>query len=312
MAQPVYVPSKNTLTLEQHKKRAYQRTMKHKPAEPAPVALTQSDIKQAARGYIDNQLKLWMARVGATQDAIHQADVMYYQDIMKRKATPPILDTLLEKLIVGVAMMTLPELTGAALIFKQMMEEHELRKKAAELIAEVTKEGASEIKKSLNEFKAEEDFGNAASLGVQFFQKLYTRVGEMRNRATIANVHLTDYINRLSSDDPKLEPKLDEVLGVWCDLGLQTDDKVTISSGQLALLFLYDLMRAYCSQCVKLEMKPGIVSMSWELTGLDPAQRQAMYEAFDKIRWIDPSRPRIKKWDDLIKNWSFQRNHSWG
>src|SRR5262249_51466074 len=116
MAAPVYVPNKSMVTFEQHKKRAQRHVTKHKPAAPAPVALTNSDIKNAVKGHLDNQLKLWVNRVSATQDAIAQANI-YYQAIMKEQATSPVLDTLLEKLILGVAMMTLPELTGAALIF---------------------------------------------------------------------------------------------------------------------------------------------------------------------------------------------------
>ena len=301
-------PHKKELTLQQHKQRVQQRTMKHKPAAPAPVALTNTDIKAAVKGWIDNQLKLWMSRVSATQDAIAQADMMH-QNIMNRKATPPIMDALLEKLIVGVAMMTLPELSGAALVFKQMMNEHELRKKAAELIADVTKEGAAEIKKSLDEYKTEEDSANAKSIVMQFFQNLYARVGAMRDRATITNVRLTHYIDvSISSNDPRLQPKLDDVLGVWYDAGLQTEETRRIDSLQLGLLFLYDLMRLYCSQHVKLEAKAGIISSSWELTGLDPAQREAMYRCFEKIKWQDPRRPKIQKWDDLINNWSFRRN----
>jgi hypothetical protein len=307
MTIPVHTPIRKQLTPQEHKKRARQWITKHKPAAPAPTPLTNSDVKGAIKGWIDNQWKEWLRRVIATQDAIHMADSMY-QNIMSQKASTPILDSLLEKAIIGIAMATLPELSGAALIFEQIVKEHELRKKAAELIAHVTKEAAAEIQKSLAEYKSGEEKSNAQSIGVEYFQKLYARVGVMRDRATYVNEKLTHYIDvSISSNDPMLEPKLNEVLGIWYDAGLQIEEIRGIDSKQLALVFVYDLMRTYCWQHVRLGMKAGIVNMSWELKGLDTAQQSKMFETFRHIEWHDPLRPQIQSFDDVINKWAIHR-----
>lgn len=301
-------PPVKTLTFDQHKQRISRHINKHKPEAPAPVKLTNSDVKAAVKGWIDNQLKIWMARVSSTQDAINQANMMY-QEVMKQKIIPPIAEALFEKLVVGFAVLTLPEFFGAALVFKQIEEEDELRKKAAEAIADLTKEAAEEITKSLRDTKSAEDVNNAGSIGVRFFQDLYVRVGAMRDMATFTNVKLTHYIDvSISSADPKLKQKLDEALGVWYDAGLQTDEKSgRIDARQLALLFLYDLMRLYCSQCVRLEVEGHIFSQSWELTGLDPARCETMCNYFKNITWKDPTRPSITNRDDLLNNWPVRR-----
>jgi hypothetical protein len=93
---------------------------------------------------------------------------------------------------------------------------------------------------------------------------------------------------------------------------------------QLAALFLYDLLRAYCKQSVKLFMDMGTFKVpvskakamqmiasghgsDIDFDGLDAAKRTVMYDKFaDITKW--GRRPKITKqtgWKDLIKNWDF-------
>lgn len=295
---------KDTITLDDQKKRAQKKIVRSKPGAK-PVPLTKSDVKNAVETYLNNQLKLWTGLIETSQDAIHEAD-MKYQMIMQHDDTKDVMGVLLEVLVLGVATAVAPELLGASFVFKQLLREAELRKKAVDAIVDLTKESYKEVKKSVEDDESHEDKLNALKVSVSFFDQLYGRLGRFRNRAININVLLTNYIaGGISSNDPKLEPKLDDVLGTWYDAGLQIEQKISINTEQLSLIYLYDLMRSYCRQNVKLIAKPGVVSSSWELEGLNPKRRQAMYDAFEKIAWTDPRRPPIRKWDDLMNNWSF-------
>ena len=52
MGGTVIAPNRQTLTVQQQKQRVQRKVIKPKPG-PAPVALTNSDVKNAVKGWLD-------------------------------------------------------------------------------------------------------------------------------------------------------------------------------------------------------------------------------------------------------------------
>jgi hypothetical protein len=290
---------------------------------PLAPAQTVDQAKQETVDFIYGQLDLWRDKILLIQNALDWADKAYGH-IMVQKTAPSLGMAIFETVFMTAMFAVLPEFACLGAIAEKLKwkaESLEKIRKAVDIASDAAKDARETIVQSGENQEASEDTTATRDYAVAFFQNMYVNLANLHHTVTIAKIHLLRY---LDTSPAPMKTKVLKVQGAWLNAGLGISEK-GFDVTQLALFFLYDMMRGYVKQSVSLKaggtgamamtididkatalkaMNEDITNIQFE--GLDSARRELMYEYFKKIRWIDPRRPRILGWKDLLKYWEFR------
>jgi hypothetical protein len=297
--------------------------MPHEPAQTADQAYRETV------DFLSGQLDLWRDKITLMQNAIDWADKAY-GDIMVQKTAPSLGMAIFETVFMTGMFALLPPFTCLEAIAEKLKWKAESLKKiekAVEFARDAAKDSRETIVQAGENEETSEDTIATRDYAVAFFQGMYANLANISHNVTIAKIHLIRYLDR--SPAP-MRAKALKVQGAWLQAGLGISEK-RFDVQQLALFFLYDMMRGYTKQSVSLkaggtgsmamtidiDKAAALRAMNEDMTniqfeGLDSARRQKMYDYFSHIRWIDPKRPRIlappsgNGWKDLLKYWEFR------
>jgi hypothetical protein len=280
------------------------------------------------REHLGHQHQYWSDDALALTHALLLADKKY-QLVMSRK--PPVSLGVAIAFAVGNALLfaAIPGLgpvkEAAAMIFKHA---EEAQKKLAELSVECLKITREEFKKRSENEEGQKSAREPAEVAATFFEQFLRKTSAFETSMTIAVADIGESLG--GTDVTDLTAALATARKAWAASGFdrprrRIGDGIDIE--QTALWLLYDMLRMYCKTCVSMwaEMETGMpvaefvtstraprvisndeyVPGGTTFEGFNEGQRAGMFEAFERIHWVDPARPRIKNDDDLGKFWEF-------
>jgi hypothetical protein len=296
---------------------------------PHPPAQTVDQAHSETVDFISGQLDLWRDKITLMQNALDWADKAY-GDIMQHKTVPSLGIAVFETVFMTGMFALLPQFACLGAIAEKLKwkaESLEKIEKAVEFARDAAKDARETVVQAGENQETSEDMIATRDYAVAFFQNMYANLANISHSVTIAKIHLLRYLDR--SPAP-MRTKVLKVQGAWLQAGLGISEK-SFDVRQLALFFLYDMMRGYTRQSVRLKaggtdsmldgameinkaaalraMNDGMTNIQFE--GLDSARRESMYGYFFHIQWVDPKRPRIlappngNGWKDLLKYWEF-------
>src|SRR5262249_24565887 len=152
----------------------------------------------------------------------------------------------------GLICVAIPGLGPIKEIAKQLAKHAEVLEKSADALVELTKGAIENVKKQSEFTEAQDDKARANSLSIKFFAEQYTKVSQQANAVPKMHNSLSKYLT--SGETAELAIKVPAARTAWTKSGWERpdDDDEEIQADQLALLFLYDIMRQYCKSCVTL------------------------------------------------------------
>jgi hypothetical protein len=292
-------------------------------------AIADSAVK-ACHDWLEDQHARWQSACADTLRACFLTDQMYTL-VITAMAKPSILDAVFTSLVSSLIFIN-PEFSMFQLVLESKMpgKDKEIREKRIKTVG-IAKEFLTEaFDKAKEAFEKGEDMEverheSHLEARLKFFQDLMEGCAETSEWITECYSAFKYVLRRVPADQ-----------AVAVTNGLYVAWKTAVGEArryhseqvkQLSLLFLYDLLRAYCSQNVKVCMKGlrtfggdcmltpvskakaiDIVADDDDLIdfdGLDEAKRKVMYEFFADITKLGPNRARIAEDKDLVLDWDF-------
>ncbi len=279
-------------------------------------------VLKECNAWLDNQHARWQRVCGDTFRACFLTD-QNYTKVMSALPKPSVLEAVVKGLITGLAGVQ-PEFAVFAVVLQLGMPgEKEVRERRLETVngvKELFKEAFEKGKEAFEKGEQIERHESQLDAKLKFFQDQMEACSETSSWITECYTAFKYILGRASVENAV--PVTNGVRMAW---------KISVGEArpyhhgqvtQLSLLFLYDLLRAYCKQSVKLYGDWGMMKMPLsrakamqmvadgdgsiiEFDGLDPAKRKVMYELFEDIERLGPKRPKISNYKDLILNWEF-------
>jgi hypothetical protein len=285
--------------------------------------------------YLHRQHDTWDADFTAYLTAILMAERDFH-DIMEQKTPPSLLAQIIGSVLTVIIFTVAPELLPFKQVAEKLKKNEEHIKLLAKAVTDLTKESVEVFKKRAEASESGDDKEAANSLAIKFFGQLYRMVNEQKNAMTNAVNDLGAWLDK--ADTMELPVRIPMVMTQFAASGYDRKDttRANIDASQLALCFLYDIMRQYVKSVVVLRavvLPPDSSNLTTSLVGrfdvpigksefkrrradnpdfdvefegLDSARRKRMYEKFAEIRWVDPKCPRISTWLELIDRWEFK------
>jgi hypothetical protein len=291
------------------------------PSQPQRRKRDVGELQNTQLRFFEAQSKFWQDTINSAQSAINMAQNDYH-NIFAHSTPPSLAEAVFVKVFITLTVAAVPQFAPAVLLFRALNHEKETFEKIAEALADMGKDGREQLNETREQIDAGKKQIAANEVAVVFFRELYMKLTRLSHYVANTWDAVTSYITL--SEEPFLTVTA-KAHKIWMAAGLLTGPG-NIDAQQLSLLFLYDIMRAYTKQNVSLVNPPGVIRGGFshlsrdsamglmkegkdiEFEGLDPAQRQAMYDRFKVIRWSDPTRPRIWDWKDLLKHWDFSED----
>ena len=284
-----------------------------------------SVISNKLTKWIDDQADDWHNALDDTKSALMLAD-HYYTDVLSAKEKLPWLQSVISGLISGLAVVD-PEFAMIAAVFQLSASGDKEREEKLRSNLEVFQKAYEQYKdnREKNEKAERGERQRKAQVGV--LQYYLNECSKTSHWVTGVKSVLKDVV----SDNPDVP--FAQIQAIWGHLVGFSKCSVYVdgTDDQWARLFLYDMLRRYCRESVRLIMPspygPNVHipistadarrmvasgdGSSIELEGLEPAKRKVMYDYFDGIdpRYLGSSRPKIRTdgqgWKDLINAWDF-------
>lgn len=273
--------------------------------------------------WLTHQHAMWQRACNDTRLACFLTDVMYNK-VTAALPKPSVLDAVLTSLATGLVIAN-PELSMLSVVLEVNMpgkkEEKRRRLKTAGAVGELLVEALEKGKEAVEKGEEEERDRHESMVDAEskFFQDQMDKCSESSSWITECFVAFKRVLDRVTPEQAVPETN-----------GLYTAWRIVVGEGrpyrqgqdkQLSLLFLYDLLRAYCEEsvCVKLKTLHLTVPISKakamqivadddeliELDGLDSAKQEVMLKNFADIERLGPKRPKITNLRDLINKWDF-------
>lgn len=272
--------------------------------------------------WLDHQHARWQRVCGDAFRACFLTD-QNYNKVMSALPKPSILEAVVKGLITGLAAIQ-PEFAMFAVVLQLGMPgEKEVREKRLETLAgmkELFKEAFEKGKEAFEKGEQMERHESQLDAKLKFFQDQMESCSETSSWITECYAASKYVLARAT-----VENAVPVTVGVRKGWTIAVGEARPYHHGddtQLSLLFLYDLLRAYCKQSVKVCADFGVIKTPLsrakaiqmvndddgaviQFDGLDAAKRKVMYELFERIQKLGPKRPEITNYKDLILNWEF-------
>jgi hypothetical protein len=297
----------------------------------AATKTTADQTVKACRTWLNDQHAMWQRACDDTFRACFLTDQMY-TEVMSALPKPSVLEDVVKGLINGLVGVQ-PELAIFTNVLKLGMPgEKEVREKRLKAV-----EGAEEFIKAA--FEKAEEGGKTASekreqieqhesqlkAKLDFFEDQMEGCSETSSWVTECWNAYQTALDRLPVE--QAVTATNGMYRAWRNALGESRPYLRGQVKQLSLLFLYDLLRAFCKQSVTLYVpglkplygdrmhmplsKPEAMQLiangddDIEFDGLDSAKREVMYEFFKQIERLGAKRPEIAEDKDLILNWEF-------
>jgi hypothetical protein len=286
-------------------------------------------VVKSCDGWLEGQHAMWQRACDDTFRACFLTDQMY-NSVMAALPSPSVLDAVLSSLAYGLAIVN-PELSMLSVVLEVNMpgkkEQKERRLKTAGPIKELLVAGFEKGKEAVEKGEEEERDRHESMLDakIKFFQDQMDACSESSSWITECFLAFKRVLGPVPAEQ-----------AVAVTNGLYAGWRIVVGDGrpyhhgqvkQLSLLFLYDLLRAYCEENVHVKIKTlrsltgGYFTVAIskakamqivadddeliELDGLDSAKQAVMFKLFEDIERLGPKRPKITNLQDLINNWDF-------
>jgi hypothetical protein len=276
--------------------------------------------------WLDHQSAMWHGAVEDVQSACHITGVMF-EEVMSAQPKPSVLEAAIKGLIIAFTAMQ-PEFAMIGVVLEIGIagddEQQEKTRKKLDKLKEGFKEVYEKFKEAREKGEQIEQHESRLSAKLRFFQDVIDGCSARSSQITEIHFALKHVLRGASTENAPATAK-----GVYTAWNLLVGEgrpyhRERETPTELARLLLYDLLRAYCKQSVKLYRplmkvhvpisKADAIRMiasgdgsDIDFDGLDSAKRTVMYEIFERItKW--GNRPKITKedgWKDLIRNWDF-------
>jgi hypothetical protein len=286
-------------------------------------------VVKACGTWLTHQQAMWQRACDDTFRACFLTDGMYNK-VTAALPKPSVLDAVVNSLATGLAIAN-PELSMLSVVLEVNMpgkkEEKERRLKTAGAVKELLVEAFEKGKEAVEKGEEEERDRHESMLDAEskFFQDQMDKCSESSSWITECFAAFNRVLDRVAPAQ-----------AVAVTNGLYTAWRIVVGEArlyhqgqvkQLSLLFLYDLLRAYCEESVHVKIKT-LRSLSGayltvpiskakamqivadddeliELDGLDSAKQEVMFKLFEQIERLGPKRPKITNLQDLINKWDF-------
>jgi hypothetical protein len=288
------------------------------------AAITQTD------NLLNYQHQRWQNTVNDARTALFLASQLY-DEVMAAQVKPSVFDAVFKTLLAGLAVLN-PELGMFAAILQlgsegEKADRQERAKRimgGVDLFKEAIKEGM-EAQEAGEKIERHETTLKAKSKVIQEKIEEFSETSEF---LTTAYQACKNHVDKLAKDatGPISDTALQNVERAWYALvGGQARHYQHGMDTELAHMILYEMMREYCKQNVRLQLQVGAFKIpisktkaqqmiasgdgsTIEFEGLDPAKREAMYDKFEDVP-DSKKQPKITKdaggWKALINNWDF-------
>lgn len=287
-------------------------------------------------GWLGDQARQWRRAINDTQMALVLAD-KYYNRVLSAEKKPSIFEAVLRSVITGLAGLN-PEFAMFAVVLELANSGegklHERREKTIDGVKSLVKDGFDKAQEAMEEAEKIERDETNRDVVIGFFQSQMEALSVLGNHVDVMETSLQKmtgniaYVGQLS--------ELTFVQSIWgASVGYAKPypEKAVL---HLASLMLYDMMRVYCKQNVRLVRgdiaylpinKAQIVAVlkrmemadagkkptpDWlddipffVFQGLDDEKRQKMFGYLKDYKG-DLNRPPISNWKELVRNWDFQ------
>jgi hypothetical protein len=303
----------------------------------ARIAATFSQsVSSHLQHWLENEYHLWQNAVANTRSALYLAD-KYYNEVLSAKPIPSIFEAVLGGIIKGFALVNPEFAMLAAVLQLGVTGTKEQRKKRQETVDGFKEIFSEAYEKGREAFEKREEAESHDSQLEAETDFVNDEMDECSKTAEWITDMLFAFQTRLDQSPVGSGTEYTRMQQDWCLLvgGPATHYKKGTNE-QLALIFLYDMLRKYCAQSVRLVV-PGLHGYqplppnvrrelvglelikslgrgkgdpdAWvksiQFTGLEPEKRTAMYKKFSHIERLDSSRPKIEDYIDLADGWEF-------
>jgi len=289
------------------------------------------DAKTQTDDWLNDQHARWQNSVNDARTALLLASSLY-DEVMAAQVKPSVWDAVFSTLVKGLLLLN-PELGVFANILQLGSEdEKEERQERAKRIMG----GVDLLKEAIKDGMEAHEAGENRERHEITLKAKSAVIQETIEELSGTSDFLTDALKACKNQVGKLAKDAREASGSISDTALQNVEKAwrALVGGpakhykhgadtELAHIMLYDMMKEYCRQNVRLQLQVGAIKIPLtkadanrmmasgetkiEFDGLDSAKREAMYDKFEDVP--EKGRPKITKdaggWKALVANWDF-------